>query len=180
MYFKFCEDLNRKKENIPYILINYENDSIKGKEIKCYNLNEFINGAFNDISLTLNKILDFSNGFLDYEIISADIWMKYQIEKQIKIPRIGKEFKISIGGSGKFKEQNYVTIEYVDDIKIKKHTFKEEDLFPKKPNSNLFETSESKYSSYQLRVFKDAICDSWEEIIYVFWSACFLPKLTIT
>lgn len=177
MYFKYCEFLNRKNNNIPYVIIDFNNDYLSEKEIKVYDLKDFINGDLDDISLTLNNILKFSNEFLDYEVINKEIWVQYQIENQIKIPRIGKELQKSIVGEGSFKKHKYTTINYVENKKTKELQFRSDKLFINNKNPNLFETFENKYESYDLRIFRDSVCNNLEEIIYVFLECLFSSKI---
>lgn len=175
MYFKYCEFLNRKSNNIPYVIIDFNNDYPSEKETKVYDLKDFINGAFDDILSTLNNILEFSNEFLDYEVINKEIWIKYQIENQIKIPRIGKEFKKAIVGEGNFEKHKYTTINYVKNKKTKELQFRSDKLFSK--NLNLFETLENKYESYDLRIYRDSVCNDLEEVIYAFLECLFSSKI---
>lgn len=176
MYFKYCEELNRKCNNKPWIFINSDNNDFDTKRTHKISLIDFIDGLPVDALNELNKILKFSDNFFPM-YINKETWIRFQIAYKIKIVPIGKELKRAIIGNGELKSNKNIDIKYTENKKEKELTFKKENLFVKGTNLNLFESSENTYSSYDVIIHKDAICSDFKQMLYVFLECLFTSKI---
>lgn len=176
MYFKYCEELNRKRNNMPSVFINSNSDYLDIKNTQELNLIDFIDGFPDDSLSELDKLFKYAENFsLSY--INRETWIKFQIAYKIKIPPISKEIKRTIIGSGEYRNNKYITAKYVENKKEKDLTFKKNDFFIKEANLNLFETLENNYSNYNITIHKDAIFNDFKNLLYIFLECLFTSNI---
>lgn len=168
MYFHFYETSSKKKNNIHIFL--GENDKVVSK---VYIL-DFFDTILNKKLLIaeLDKILAYSEMYkLNY--ISKDLWIRYQLVNEIKIPAISKKNSKTIishtdKGSGAEIKTNRTNKEhdiYFTDNKI---------ALKQIGNRSLFDSiATNGNTSYIANVSKEAYFNNYTELTYIFLECIF-------
>lgn len=173
MYFRYCESSPINKKNEPQIYLDYKDDS-KSNNLSKLNFLDFFDNVSNIHLLIkeLDKIMEYAEK-LSFDYINNKIWLKYQIAREISIPKIGKKTTkmiISINSKAKSKK---ITAQYIQNKKNKEFIYSDPTTFLSS-NPNLFEKQAiNENSTFRTTTIKEANFKNYTELLYIFLECLF-------
>lgn len=173
MYFRYCESSPINKKDEPQIYLGYMNDS-KSNSLSKLTFLDFFDNVL-DIHLLIKEldvIMEYANK-LNSDYINNKVWLKYQIAKELYIPKIGKKTsKMIVSINSEIKNKS-ITLQYSSNKKNKEITYsKPETFLSSKPN--LFENQAVKgNSTFRTTIIKEANFEDYTELLYIFLECLF-------